>query len=111
MEGFHEWRIWCYNEVNQTWELVELLENKVPIESKWLYTSKFTVDGSIDKYKEILVAKRYSWKEGIDYDDTFAPIAKLNAIRVMISLATRHNWKIHKWDVKSTFLNGELNGM
>jgi hypothetical protein len=56
---------------NQTWELVELPENKVPIGSKWLYKSKFKADGSIDKYKERLVAKGYSQKEGIDYDDTF----------------------------------------
>ena len=70
-------------------------KNKVPIESKWPYKSKFKADGSIDKYKEILVAKGYSQKEGTDYEDTFAPIAKLNTIRVMIALATKHNWKIH----------------
>jgi hypothetical protein len=57
---------------NHTWELVEFFENKVPIGSKWLYKSKFKADGSIDKYKERLVAKGYSQNEGIDYDDTFA---------------------------------------
>ena len=62
----------------------------------------------IDKYKARLVAKGYSQKEGIDYKDTFAPVDKLNTIRVRIALATKHNWKIHQLDVKSSFLNGDL---
>jgi hypothetical protein len=80
---------------NHTWELVELPENKVPIGSKWLYKYKFKEYGSIDKYNARLVAKGYSQKEGIYYEDTFAPIAKLNTIRLSISLSTKHNWKIN----------------
>ena len=93
---------------NETWELTELLENKVPIGCKWLYKTKFNVDGSVDKYKARLVAKGYSKKEGVDYEDTFAPVAKLNTIRLMIALATQHKWKVHQLDVKSAFLNGDL---
>jgi len=93
---------------NQTWELIELSENKVPTRRKWLYKSKFEVDGSIDKCKARLDAKGYSQKEGIYYEDTFASVVKLNKIRLLIALATKHDWKIHELDVKYAFLNGEL---
>jgi hypothetical protein len=85
-----------------------LLENKIPVGLKWLFKFKFNVDDSIYKFKVGLVAKGYSQKQGIDYEDTFAPIAKMNNIRLIIALAPKYNWKLYQLDIKSSFLNGEL---
>lgn len=73
-----------------------------------MYKTKFKADGSIDKYKAMLVAKEYSQQEGIYYDGTFSPVAKLNKIKMIIALANKHHWVIHDLDVKSAFLNGDL---
>ena len=61
-----------------------------------------------NNYKARLVTKGYSQKEGIDYVEKFAPVAKLKTIRMLIALATKYHWKLHQLDVKSSFLNGEL---
>jgi hypothetical protein len=93
---------------NSTWELTELPKHKKPIGCKWIYKPKFKLDGSVDKYKARLVSKEYSQIEGIDYVETFAPIDKLNAIRMLIALAAKYHSKLHQLDVKSASLNGEL---
>jgi len=62
----------------------------------------------VDKYKEILVAKIFTKKEGIDYEETFALETKWNIIRIKINLVVQHGWTLQKMDVKSTFLNGDL---
>ena len=73
-----------------------------------MFKSKFKSDGSIDKFKARLVAWGYAQNEGADFEYTFAPVDKLNTIRFLVALATKHKWKIHQFDVKSAFLNGEL---
>lgn len=93
---------------NQTWELVDLPENKKKIGCKWVYKIKYNSEGKIDKYKARLVAKGYTQQSGIDYDETFSPVAKMNTIRVIIALATQNRWKLHQMDVKNAFLNGTL---
>lgn len=69
---------------------------------------KLNSDGSIQKHKARLVVKGYSQQYGVDYNETFAPVARLDTIRVLIALATRKKWKIHQLDVKSAFLNKYL---
>eukprot|EP01018_Ginkgo_biloba_P013279 Gb_04615 [translate_table: standard] len=91
---------------NDTWTLMELPLNKDVIGTKWIYKTKYKSDGSIDKHKARLVAKGYAQQEGIDYTETFAPVVKMDTIRIVLVLAAQHGWLIYQMDVKSAFLNG-----
>ncbi|KAJ4719135.1 Retrovirus-related Pol polyprotein from transposon TNT 1-94 [Melia azedarach] len=93
---------------NDTWELVSLPKGHKAIGVKWVYKAKQNSKGEIERYKARLVAKGYSQRAGIDYDEVFAPVARLETVRLIISLATQNKWKIHQTDVKSAFLNGVL---
>ncbi|XP_073268730.1 uncharacterized protein [Populus alba] len=95
-------------EKNDTWKLTYLPENKKAIGVKWVYKTKKNAKGEVQRYKARLVAKGYKQREGIDYGEVFAPVARLETIRLMISLAAQHRWKIYQLDVKSAFLNGFL---
>ena len=74
--------------------------------SKWIYKIKHAADGSAEKYKARFVARGFSQKEGIDYEETFAPVARYNSIWAIISLASVMGWKLHQMDMKTAFLNG-----
>ena len=93
---------------NKTWKLVDLPPGSKPIGYKWIFKKKMKVDGTIDKFKARLVVKGFILKEGIDYFDTYAPVARISTIRVLIALASISKLQIHQMDVKTDFLNGEL---
>ena len=76
------------------------------VTSKWIYKIKHAANGSIEKYKARFVARGFSQKEGIDYEETFAPVARYTSIRSVLALAAVMKWKIHQMDVKTAFLNG-----
>ncbi|RVX01687.1 Retrovirus-related Pol polyprotein from transposon RE1 [Vitis vinifera] len=107
------WRVAMQEELNMidknnTWELVDRPSHKKPIGVKWVYRTKLNSDGSINKHKARLVVKGYAQMFGVDFSETFAPVARLDTIRMLLALAAQRKWKIYQLDVKSAFLNGYL---
>lgn len=93
---------------NHTWEMVNLTQGKEHVGCKWVFTIKYKTDVTMKRYKARLVAKGYTQLYGIDYQETFAPVAKMNSVRVLISLAATHHRFLHQFDVKNAFLNDDL---
>eukprot|EP00253_Pinus_taeda_P005919 PITA_05919 len=93
---------------NDTWDLVPLPNGQKLLRCKWVYITKYGLDGKFDKHKARLVAKGFSQVEGIEYTKTFSPISKMNYMHLILSLATSFKWEVHKMDVKSAFLHGDL---
>ena len=93
---------------NYTCKLVKLPENRDTIGCKWIFKIKRNADGSIDRYKAHLVAQGYSQKEGIDFEETFSPVARFTSIRTMLEIANELDLEVHQMYVQTAFLHGKL---
>ena len=108
-----EWIKAMENEMNsmrkyQVWELVDLPEGRKPIGNKWVHTIKRDADGKPIQTKSRLVAKGFTQQEGIDYTETFSHVVRFTSIRIILALVAGLDLELHQMDVKTAFLNGEL---
>ena len=99
---------WIKVKKKETWELVPRPKDKNIIGTKWLFKNNFNQYGQVIRNKEILVCKRYAQVEGIDFEETYAPVARLEAIKMCLSLSSHKNLKVYQMDVKSVFFNGKI---
>jgi hypothetical protein len=95
-------------ERNNTWELVHLPHGHRPIGLKCVYKLKKNEASKVIKHKARLVARGFVQQVGIDFDEVFAPVARMESIRLLLALAAHEGWPVHHMDVKSAFLNGKL---
>ncbi|KAJ9547435.1 hypothetical protein OSB04_019978 [Centaurea solstitialis] len=93
---------------NQVWELTDLPQHCRAVRRKWVFKKKTDVDGNVHTFKARLVAKGFTQTHGIDYDETFSPVAMLKSIRILMAIAAYFNYEIWQMDVKTAFLNGKL---
>eukprot|EP00253_Pinus_taeda_P009424 PITA_09424 len=93
---------------NIVWEVVPRLADKSIVGSRWIFKFKHAADKSIEKYKARFEAKGYSQAKGVDYEETFAHVARYSSIISILCLAAQMGWKIHQMDVRTTFLNGSI---
>jgi hypothetical protein len=93
---------------NNTWTIVTLPPGRTPIGYRWIYKIKLNLNGTVQRYKARLVAKDYHQSYGIDYNETYSPVVKLQSLRVIFALAAQYDLELHQLDVKTAFLNGYL---
>ena len=114
--GNENWEIAMRSELqsiskNKTWELVKLPQGHRPIGLKWVFKIKKNAEGEVVKHKARLVAKGYVQKQGVDFEEVFAPVARLDTVRTILAIlaiAANRGWQVHHLDVKTAFLNGDL---
>jgi hypothetical protein len=95
-------------EENSTWELVDPPRGCGTIGLKWVFKVKRDEHGAIVKYKARLVVCRFVQREGINFEEVFAPVVRMESVRLLLALAASNGWEVHHLDVKSAFLNGDL---
>ena len=95
-------------EKNQTWEIVNRPSDKKAVGCRWVYNVKYKSDGTLERNKARLVAKGFTQTYGVDYEETFAPVAKMNTVRIILSLVACFGWELLQFDVKNAFLHGQL---
>jgi hypothetical protein len=93
---------------NQVWPLVELPNDRKAVENKWIFKKKTDADGNVTIYKARLVTKGFRQIQGVDYDETFSPVAMLKSVRIMLAIAAFFDYEIWQMDVKTVFLNGNI---
>jgi hypothetical protein len=93
---------------NEVWDLTELPTGRKPVGCKWVLRKKYKADGSLNIYKARLVAKGFTQQLGVDFVDTYSPVAKFASVRIIMVVAARQDLELHQLDVKTAFLNGDL---
>lgn len=91
-----------------TWVLTDLPKGHRVIGLKWIFKLKWDASGNVVKHKALLVAKGYSQEYGIDFNEIYAPVMRLEIVRILLALAAQNSWHVHHMNVKTAFLNGEI---
>ncbi|KAJ8624003.1 hypothetical protein MRB53_032533 [Persea americana] len=95
-------------DLNHTWDIMECPSAVKPIGCKWIYSIKLKSDGSLDRHKARLVALGNRQEYGIDYEETFAPVAKMTSVTLLLAIAASKSCPLYQMDVKNAFLHGDL---
>ncbi|GKB54285.1 retrovirus-related pol polyprotein from transposon TNT 1-94 [Tanacetum coccineum] len=95
-------------ELNGTWEITDLPPSKKPIDCHWIFKTKLKADGTKDRKKSRLVVNGNRQRKGVDYQETFAPVAKMVTVKALLAVAAMNNWKVCQMDVSNAFLHGDL---